>query len=195
LPSTYVHVETELSIMPSGYGDVAFRVTPQAPNAHMQRDIDKAPKRRASSQELFKSKRAKTRPTRLRKGKDVKASVPIDVWNIIFQYSEPKVLFQMRKVSRGFAKLLAYEGVWKECRVHYYGPGLPPPPAGLKEAQYLNLLEGQGCMACENKATRKTYWAYMARWCERCFVAKTLKVTPTSLHSHFSLLQTDVTPE
>lgn len=169
--------------MPSGYGDVAFRVTPQAPNANMGRDIDKTPKR-ASSADLPKPKRAKVGPTRLRKGNDVKTSVPMDVWAVIFEYSEPKVLFQMRRVSRAFADLLSYESVWKKCRIHHYGSRLPPPPAGLKEHQYLDLLEGQGCMACDNKATRKTYWAYLARWCEKCFTNKTLKVTPLSPTTH-----------
>ncbi|KAI9794880.1 MAG: hypothetical protein M1816_003009 [Peltula sp. TS41687] len=114
-------------------------------------------------------------PTKLRKGKQVVADVPMDVWSMIFSYCPAKFLAKARRVSKSFNQALQYESVWRKNRLQNYGPDLPEPFPGMREDEYANLLEGLGCMNCGAAKTRKTYWAWRKRWCIDCYEKNTIK--------------------
>ncbi|KAK5147311.1 hypothetical protein LTR04_000863 [Oleoguttula sp. CCFEE 6159] len=116
------------------------------------------------------------RPTRLRKGTRVKVEIPMDIWREVFAVSHPKELFQARMLNRKFHEEFSYSNTWKRSRLNFYGTEMPPPPEGLKEWQYLDLVTGRGCMSAGcRKETRNPYWAFLRRWCEECFLEKIIK--------------------
>lgn len=125
-------------------------------------------------------------PTRLRKNKPVAADVHMDIWELILPYCPLRFLFTARNVNKHFQERLAYSSLWKKCRIQNYGTDMPDPLPGMMEWDYANLVEGLGCMSCQNKRTRKTYWAFQKRWCAKCLVKNTILVCIRSLFRHDS---------
>lgn len=111
-------------------------------------------------------------PTRLRTNRPVAAEIPLDVWGLVLPYCPLDFLFKARLISKNFEHRLSYESTWRNTRIKNYGPDMPGPPDGLSEMQYANLLVGQGCMCCGDKKARKTYWAFLRRWCSKCLKVK-----------------------
>ncbi|KZF24771.1 hypothetical protein L228DRAFT_245776 [Xylona heveae TC161] len=135
-------------------------------------------KRKAPQQLDANAKRIReSKPTRLRKGREVVAKVPMDVWLHILSFCPPRFLARARRINKAFHHALSYESAWRENRLQYYGSGMPGPLPGMKEWDYSNLLDGVGCMNCENTRIRKCYWAFQKRWCWACFNAKVMKVS------------------
>jgi len=121
-------------------------------------------------------------PTKLRRNRIVTTFVSADAWSHIFAFTDPKTLLELRYTCKTFHDILARESLWKECRINMLGEDCPPPPEGLRESRYMDLLVGQGCMGCGSPKVRKPQWAFWRRYCWRCFKAKTFKVrVPTSL--------------
>ncbi|KAI9772401.1 MAG: hypothetical protein M1839_002480 [Geoglossum umbratile] len=112
---------------------------------------------------------------KLRRGRKVATEVPLDVWHHILSFCPPKFLGKARLVSKDFHRALEYESAWKANRLNYYGADMPGPLLGMKEDQYVNLLEGRGCMGCGNSKTRKCYWIFQKRWCLTCLEKNTIK--------------------
>lgn len=115
-------------------------------------------------------------PTRLRKNKPVVADVHMDIWELILPYCPLRFLFTARNVNKLFRERLAYTSLWKKCRIQNYGTDTPDPLPDMKEWDYANLVEGLGCMSCQNKRARKTYWAFQKRWCAKCLMKNTVLV-------------------
>ena len=114
----------------------------------------------------------------LRKNHPVLAKISVEIWSIILAHSPLDVLIKARGLSSSFRGILSYETIWKEARHQQFGLKLPDPPAGLTEAQYADLLTGKGCQGrgCADKTARRTYWAFLRRWCHACFVKNTMLV-------------------
>ncbi|KAF2005012.1 hypothetical protein P154DRAFT_519048 [Amniculicola lignicola CBS 123094] len=113
---------------------------------------------------------------RARRGKTFTKDVDLDCWFTIFTFSDPAQLLEMRhKISLCFRFLRDNPTLWKHSRTYYYGSDIPDPPSELTEFQYAHLRHGHGCMSCGAVNTRKTYWAFLRRWCKPCFLSKTLK--------------------
>jgi hypothetical protein len=116
------------------------------------------------------------KPPRTRKIKNATNTVVDDCWYIIFSYADPAQLLQMRsKVPVCYRFLRDGPKLWKKSRWHYYGEDLPEPPSELTEFQYSDLLHDHGCQSCKAPNTRKTYWAFLRRWCKTCLNSKTEK--------------------
>lgn len=116
------------------------------------------------------------KPTRLRKGKTLSKGVDLDCWFTILSFSDPAQLLEMRsKIASCYRFLRDNPMLWKHSRNYYYGSDMPDPPSELTEFQYAHLRHGHGCMSCGAKNTRKTYWAFLRRWCKTCLQSKTLK--------------------
>jgi len=115
------------------------------------------------------------KPTRLRTGKPVKTGIHEDIWNLILRQTDPRTLLNLRATCRSFYQMLDKPSLWKECRQNMLRY-TPPPPDGLHERQYVQLLEGSGCMSCGVKKTRKVQWAFLCRLCDKCFRSKTMTV-------------------
>lgn len=119
-------------------------------------------------------------PTRLRKNKPVVADVHMDIWELILPYCPLRFLFTARNINKIFRERLGYASLWKKCRIQNYGTDMPEPLMGMKEWDYADLVEGLGCMGCQNKRTRKTYWAFQKRWCAKCLEKNTVSVCTQS---------------
>ena len=118
---------------------------------------------------------------RLRVSKPVNAFLPPEIWKLILEQSSPALLLRARALSRSFYNVLTYgseQSTWTAARKLTYGNSHPDPPTGVDEIQYADLLEGHGCQSCKNAKTRKTYWAFLRRWCESCLNDR---VVPVSL--------------
>lgn len=116
------------------------------------------------------------KPTRLRKGKTLSKGVDLDCWFTILSFSDPAQLLEMRsKIVSCYRFLRDNPMLWKHSRIYYYGNDMPDPPTELTEFQYAHLRHGHGCMSCGAPSTRKTYWAFLRRWCKTCLQSKTLK--------------------
>ena len=117
---------------------------------------------------------------RLRVSKPVNAFLPPEIWKLILEQSSPALLLRARALSRSFYNVLTYgseQSTWTAARKLTYGDHHPDPPAGVDEIQYADLLEGHGCQSCKNVKTRKTYWAFLRRWCESCLNDRVVPVS------------------
>jgi hypothetical protein len=116
------------------------------------------------------------KPTKLRRGKTSSKGVDIDCWHTILSFSDPAQLLELRtKISSCYRFLRDYPMLWKHSRTYYFHGTLPDPPAELTEFQYAHLRHGYGCMRCGTRTTRKTYWAFLRRWCKVCLQLRTIK--------------------
>ncbi|OCL01359.1 hypothetical protein AOQ84DRAFT_329127 [Glonium stellatum] len=165
--------------LPGGRGSGAASNGSGGPTDYQQlkRKADTAEAKARASISTKKTAAPKNRPhtagpTKLRVGRPVKTVLCADLWPIIFQYSESSVLLHMKDVAPLFREILGKKSVWKESRVYNYGDQIPPPLHGLEEWQYADLRHGQGCMSCKKEKTRKTYWAFLRRWCKACLHSK-----------------------
>ncbi|KAF2256350.1 hypothetical protein BU26DRAFT_513183 [Trematosphaeria pertusa] len=116
------------------------------------------------------------KPTKFRRGKALAKGVDLDCWFTILSFSDPAQLLEMRaKIASCYRFLRDNPKLWEHSRNYYYGGTLPDPPSELTEFQYAHLRHGHGCMACGTPSTRKTYWAFLRRWCKTCLQSKTIK--------------------
>lgn len=116
------------------------------------------------------------KPTKFRRGRTLSKGVDLDCWFTILSFSNPAQLLEMRsKIASCYRFLRDNPMLWKHSRNYYYGGSLPDPPSELTEFQYAHLRHGHGCMSCNTPSTRKTYWAFLRRWCKTCLQSKTIK--------------------
>ncbi|KAF2117744.1 hypothetical protein BDV96DRAFT_570822 [Lophiotrema nucula] len=128
------------------------------------------------AQEPKQPSQTNLKPTRLRRGKPLTKHIDLDCWFTILRFSDPAQLLEMRtKIASCYRFLRDNPTLWKYSRSYYYGDELPEPPAELTEFQYADLRHGHGCMSCGTSATRKTYWAFLRRWCKPCLQSKTIR--------------------
>lgn len=122
----------------------------------------------------FSTQKEQLRPTKLRK--PLTKGVDLDCWFTILSFSDPAQLLEMRsKIVSCYRFLRNNPMLWKHSRSYYYGDDMPDPPSELTEFQYAHLRHGHGCMSCGTPNTRKTYWAFLRRWCKNCLQEKIVK--------------------
>ncbi|CAI6338191.1 unnamed protein product [Periconia digitata] len=126
---------------------------------------------------LIAAKPSTGMPTKFRRGKSVSKPLDLDSWFTILSFSDPAQLLEMRaKIPSCYRFLRDNPMLWKHSRDYYYRGTLPDlPPHELTEFQYAHLRHGHGCMSCGTPSTRKTYWAFLRRWCKSCLQSKTIK--------------------
>jgi hypothetical protein len=131
---------------------------------------------RHDGQPLITQKLKQIKPTRFRKGKILEKGVDLDCWFTILSFSDPAQLLEMRqKIASCYRFLRDNPMLWVHSRKYYYGSDMPEPPSDMNEFQYAHLRHGHGCMSCGAPSTRKTYWAFLRRWCKTCLQSKTVK--------------------
>lgn len=118
-------------------------------------------------------------PTRLRKDRPVQTGLPMDVWRLVLGFCSLEKLLKLRQTCPTFYSALKSDTTWRQARIHQFGPDQPGPPLGLTEMQYADLLVGIGCQDsdCTEKCTRRTYWAFRRRWCEKCCIKNLIRVS------------------
>ncbi|KAF2467040.1 uncharacterized protein BDR25DRAFT_305840 [Lindgomyces ingoldianus] len=134
------------------------------------------PALRGANDRIFPTIRPQPKPTKLRRGRALQKEIDLDSWFTILRFSDPAQLLEMRdKIASCYRFLRDNPTLWKHSRRYYYGAGLPDPPSELTEFQYAHLRHGHGCMSCGTQGTRKTYWAFLRRWCKTCLQSKMIK--------------------
>jgi hypothetical protein len=120
--------------------------------------------------------RQRWQPPRPRKPKVPTKGVDLDCWFTILSFSDPAQLLVMRRgVPSCYHFLRDNPTLWKLSRNYHYGSAMPEPTSELTEFQYADLRHDHGCMSCHANNTRKTYWAFLRRWCRSCLHSKAIK--------------------
>jgi hypothetical protein len=120
--------------------------------------------------------RSPPKQLRPRKIKPRSKGVDLDSWFTILSFSDPAQLLEMRRgIPSCYYFLRDNPMLWKHSRNYHYGSDLPEPPSELTEFQYADLRHDHACMSCKTPSTRKTYWAFLRRWCKTCLQSKTIR--------------------
>jgi hypothetical protein len=104
--------------------------------------------------------------------KQAKERLGDDIWMRIFEFTPPSFLKKARLVCKPWKAMVdQFDSIFVNCRKENYGWDMPPPPPGMTERQYSDLLGGKGCQepGCENKKATRTYWSWSKRWCSDCW--------------------------
>lgn len=110
---------------------------------------------------------------KIKKPKLPSKGVDLDCWFTILSFSDPAQLLEMRRtIPSCYHFLRDNPALWKHSRNYHYGDDLPEPSSELTEFQYADLRHDHGCQSCKTPNTRKTYWAFLRRWCKDCLKKK-----------------------
>lgn len=96
----------------------------------------------------------------------------------IFEFTPPSFLKKARLVCRPFKEIVdKFDSIFVNCRKENYGWDMPPPPPGMSERHYSDLLGGKGCqtVGCNNKKASRAYWSWAKRWCASCFETSVIR--------------------
>jgi hypothetical protein len=107
----------------------------------------------------------------------VKAKYQLDhvIWMRILEFTPVQFLGKARLICKDFRAMVdKFSSIYVNCRKENYGRNMPPPPLGLTERQYSNLLGGKGCLEpdCDDKKASRTHWSWAKRWCVKCWKSK-----------------------
>ena len=97
------------------------------------------------------------------------------LWMRILEFTPPSFLFKARYISRQFRDIVnSFDSLFRNCVFENHGADMPLAPPGVTPRQYLNLLQGKGCLehGCNDDKTSKTSWSWMRRWCASCWKGK-----------------------
>ncbi|CAG8970933.1 hypothetical protein HYALB_00000913 [Hymenoscyphus albidus] len=134
-------------------------------------------KKRKSAEEQRVEKRAKLDKKGRSSKKEVKPEsarerIGQDIWMRIFEFTPPSFLKKARLVCKTFQGIVdQFDSIFVNCRKENYGWDMPPPPPGMSEREYSDLLGGKGCQTagCQNKKASRAYWSWAKRWCSTCW--------------------------
>ena len=93
----------------------------------------------------------------------------------------PGDLFTLSQVCRKFRGYLCAsdssttQQIWKESRLQFMPTEDMPPPEGMGEGKYVELLMTErGCQICKRNKECEIYWEFEVRCCRGCFLKKTI---------------------
>jgi hypothetical protein len=103
-------------------------------------------------------------------------SLPPELFIIICSFLPPNDLYSLSKVCRKFHEYLSTSNssttqqIWKESRLKFMPNETMPPPEGMIEKRYVELLMiNLGCQICkQNKC--ELCWGLEIRCCEECLL-------------------------
>ena len=163
-----------LSSGPISRDDITQASSPQTPSISPVRNLGGRPKSRKPR--VHKPVKG---PMRFQKNRPMNEEVHVDVWENILSFCPPAFLLKARTISSTFRSMLKDDSfLWKMSRTKHFGSDMPEPPLGLSEPQYADLLTGNGCQTrgCQAPKTRKVYWVFQKRLCDKCFKTTFLPV-------------------
>lgn len=106
---------------------------------------------------------------------------PPEIFTNICSFLPPKDLFTLSQVCREFRGYLcapncfSTQKIWKESRLQFMPEEDTPPPEGMSEEKYIELLlTERGCQICRRSKVCIIYWVFEVRCCEECFNKKTV---------------------
>ncbi len=109
-------------------------------------------------------------------------NLPPELFARFCTFLPPVDLFTLSQVCRKFRDYLctpnsfSTQQIWKETRLQFMPEEDMPPPKGMNEKQYVELLMTErGCQLCKRNKKCKIFWKFGVRCCIKCFFEKTLK--------------------
>ncbi|CAG8665653.1 1766_t:CDS:2 [Funneliformis mosseae] len=108
--------------------------------------------------------------------------LPPEIFAKICDNLSPENLLNLSKVCRKFDGYLcapnsySTQQIWKKSRLKFLPKKKMPPPKGMDEKRYVELLVGRDCQICKIKKQCNIYWEFGVRCCLKCFNEKTLKI-------------------
>ncbi|GES83991.1 hypothetical protein GLOIN_2v1868709 [Rhizophagus clarus] len=109
-------------------------------------------------------------------------NLPPELFIEICSLLPPIDLFTLSQVCRKFygylraPNSLITQQIWKESRLKFMPKEDMPPPEGMSEEKYAELLMTErGCQICKRTIKCKIYWEFAIRCCEECHSNKTIR--------------------
>src|ERR1043165_2144753 len=100
---------------------------------------------------------------------------PPELFGKFCSFLPPADLFTLSQVCRKFREYLcapnsfSTQQIWKRTRLQFMPKEKMPPPEGMSEEEYVELLMvEQGCQVCKRNKECKVYWEFRIRCCEKC---------------------------
>lgn len=134
---------------------------------------DKPSTKKQKTDKVAKPKKVKQ--PRVEKKDPAKYKIDSAIWMRILEFTPPSFLGKARLISKDFKGFVdQFTSIYVNCRKENFGYDMPPPPAGLTERQYSNLLGSKGCLSpgCDDKNASRTHWSWAKRWCMKCWKSK-----------------------
>ncbi|CAB4467562.1 hypothetical protein RhiirA5_501494 [Rhizophagus irregularis] len=104
-------------------------------------------------------------------------SLPPEIFIIICSFLPPNDLCSLSQVCFKFHEYLCTSNssttqqIWKESRLKFMPKETMPPPEGMIEKKYVELLIiERGCQICKRKTECNIYWGLEVRCCEKCLI-------------------------
>ncbi|RIA89832.1 hypothetical protein C1645_824228 [Glomus cerebriforme] len=111
-------------------------------------------------------------------------NIPPELFTEICSFLPPADLFTLSQVCRKFhgylraPNSLATQQIWKESRLKFIPNEDMPPPKGMNEEKYVELLMiERGCQICKRSKECKIYWEFAVRCCSNCYSNKTISLS------------------
>ena len=108
-------------------------------------------------------------------------SLPPELFAKFCTFLPPADLFSLSQVCRKFHGYLrapnsfSTQQIWKESRLKFMPEEDMPPPEGMSEEKYVDLLLiKRGCQICRRNKLCRICWEFEVRCCEECFEKKTV---------------------
>ncbi|RIA99424.1 hypothetical protein C1645_857132 [Glomus cerebriforme] len=106
-------------------------------------------------------------------------NIPPELFIDICSFLPPADLLSLSQVCRKFhgylraPNSLATQQIWKESRLQFIPNEDLPPPEGMSEEKYVELLMMErGCQICKRNKKCKIHWVFAVRCCKQCFSNK-----------------------
>ena len=108
--------------------------------------------------------------------------LPPETFIKICSFLPPSDLLSLSQVCCQFHGYLhapdssATQQVWKESRLQFMPSEKSPPPKGMSEEKYVELLlKARGCQICKRNKKRKIHLEFAIRCYEKCHYYKTVR--------------------
>ncbi|RIA99429.1 hypothetical protein C1645_730881 [Glomus cerebriforme] len=117
-------------------------------------------------------------------------TLPPELFIKLCAFLPPADLFTLSQVCRKFHGYLcapnsfSTQQIWKVSRLKFMLKEDMPPPEGMNEKKYVELLMMErGCQICKRVKLCKIYWEFEVRSCEECFLIKAVNLSKENLKS------------
>src|SRR6266542_2407373 len=109
-------------------------------------------------------------------------NLPPELFIEICSSLPPTDLLTLSQVCRTFRGYLCSpnsfttQQIWKESRLQFMPKEDMPPPEGMSEEKYAELLiMERGCQVCKRSKGCKIYWEFAVRCCKECHSNNTVR--------------------
>ncbi|GBC23130.2 hypothetical protein GLOIN_2v1868709 [Rhizophagus irregularis DAOM 181602=DAOM 197198] len=108
-------------------------------------------------------------------------NLPPEIFIEVCSFLSPAELITLSQVCRVFRgylcapNSLTTQEIWKKSRLQFIPKEDIPPPKGMSEEKYVQLLMiERGCQVCKRIKECKIYWEFAIRCCHKCYSIKTV---------------------